>query len=52
MEILCNNGLIVVVVNGQIVNWTTGAEKIEGRLGFQSEGGPIEFRNAVLTTLP
>jgi hypothetical protein len=52
MEILCTNGLIVVTVNGKIVNWTTGAEPIEGRIGFQSEGGPIEFRNAVLTTLP
>ena len=51
MEILCTEGLIVVVVNGKIVNWTTGAEAVEGRIGFQSEGGPIEFRNAVLTTL-
>ena len=52
MEILCANGLLVVVVNGKIVNWTTTAEAISGRIGFQSEGGPIVFRNAVLTTLP
>ncbi len=52
MEILCNDGLVVVVVNGKIVNWTIGAEPLAGRLGFQSEGGPIEFKNAVLTTLP
>jgi len=52
MEILCFDGLLVVTVNGIIVNWTTGAEPIEGRIGFQSEGGPIEFRNAVLTALP
>ena len=52
MEIFCADELIVVVVNGTIVNWTTGAETIEGRIGFQSEGGPIEFRNAVLTALP
>ena len=52
MEILCVDGLIVVVVNGKIVNWTTGAEALEGRVGFQSEGGPIGFRNAVLTVLP
>ena len=51
MEILCTEELLVVVINGTIVNWTTGAEPIEGRIGFQSEGGPIEFRNAVLTTL-
>ena len=52
MEILCADALIVVTVNGTIVNWTTGAEAIAGRIGFQSEGGPVEFRNAVLTTLP
>jgi len=52
MEILCVDGLLVVVVNGKIVNWTTGAEQIEGQVGFQSEGGPIEFRNAILTKLP
>ena len=52
MDILCDGGLIVVVVNGKIVNWTTGAEPIEGRIGLQSEGGPIEFRFATLTVLP
>jgi len=52
MEILCTDDIIVVIVNGKIVNWVTGAEPIEGRIGFQSEGGPIEFRNAVLTVLP
>ena len=52
MEILCVDSLIVVVVNGKIVNWTSTAEVIAGRIGFQSEGGPIEFRNAVLTELP
>jgi len=52
MDILCNDGLIVVVVNGKIVNWTIGAEPVEGRIGLQSEGGPIEFRFATLTVLP
>jgi len=52
MEILCTGGLVVVTVNGKIVNWTIGAEVLEGRIGLQSEGGPIEFRNAVLTPLP
>ena len=51
MDILYNEGLIVVVVNGRIVNWTTGAEPVAGRIGLQSEGGPIEFRNAILTPL-
>jgi len=52
MDILCNERLIVIVVNGKIVNWTTGAEAVAGRIGLQSEGGPIEFRNAVVTPLP
>ncbi|MDR1963552.1 MAG: DUF1080 domain-containing protein [Planctomycetaceae bacterium] len=52
LDILCCNGLIVIVVNGQIVNWATDAEQTPGKIGFQSEGGPIEFRNAILHVLP
>ena len=52
MDILCHDQLVVVMVNGRIVNWTIGAEPIAGRIGFQSEGGPIEFRGAVVTPLP
>ncbi len=52
LEILCTEGLIVVVLNGKIVNWVTDAEILAGRLGFQSEGGPIEFRSAELSVLP
>lgn len=52
MDILCCESLIVIVMNGKIVNWITDAEIVEGKIGFQSEGGPIEFRNAQLTVLP
>ena len=52
MEILVVDTTVVVTVNGRIVNWTTGAEAIAGQIGFQSEGSPIEFRNAVITVLP
>lgn len=52
IEILCSEGLIVIVMNGKIVNWATDAEIIDGNIGFQSEGGPVEFRNALLTVLP
>ncbi|MCL2119160.1 MAG: DUF1080 domain-containing protein [Planctomycetaceae bacterium] len=51
-EILCQGGTIVVSVNGTIVNWTQDVEDIAGPVGLQSEGGPIEFRNAWLTPLP
>ncbi len=52
MEIVCSEGLVVVMLNGKIVNWVLDAEQTPGKIGFQSEGGPIEFRNAVLTALP
>lgn len=52
VDILCSEGLLVVVLNGKIVNWATTADVAPGKIGFQSEGGPIEFRNAVLTPLP
>lgn len=52
LDILCSEGLIVVVLNGKIVNWATDAEVVPGKIGFQSEGGPVEFRNAVLNVLP
>jgi hypothetical protein len=52
IDILCNNGLIVVVINGKIANWVTNAEQTKGKIGFQAEGGPVEFRNATLNILP
>lgn len=52
LDILCSNGLIVIVLNGSIVNWVTNAEQTAGKIGFQSEGGPVEFRNAILNVLP
>ena len=51
-EILCQDGTIVVSVNGTIVNWTKDFEDIAGAVGLQSEGGPIEFRNMFITPLP
>lgn len=52
LEIVCQDGTIVIVLNGRLVNWTLDAEAPAGKLGFQSEGGPIEFRNPHLTELP
>jgi hypothetical protein len=48
LEILCVEDLIVVVLNGKLVNWTTGVQVCAGKIAFQAEGGPCEFRNAVL----
>lgn len=51
VEALANEGLLVVVLNGKIVNWTTEAEVKPGKIGLQSEGGPIQFRNFILTPM-
>ncbi len=39
---------IVIHVNGTLVNQGKNLSATEGAIGFQAEGGPIEFRNIVL----
>jgi len=51
MEILVVDSLIVISLNGKIVNWTNQADTTPGKVGLQSEGGPIKFRNFILTEL-
>ena len=51
MDIVCQEGTLVVSVNGTLVNWTKDVEDIAGAVGLQSEGGPIEFRNMFITPL-
>jgi hypothetical protein len=51
MDIVCQGRVIVVSVNGTIVNWTKDVEDVAGPVGLQSEGGPIEFRNMFITPL-
>lgn len=46
--IVCQGGRISATVNGVLVNEAV-AEATEGYIGFQSEGGAIEFRNIYLT---
>jgi len=50
-EILCQGGTVVLSVNGRIINWTKDIGDKFGRIGLQSEGGPIEFRNFIVTPL-
>ena len=52
LDILCADSLVVVCLNGKIVNWTNDAETTPGKVGLQSEGGPILFRNCTITELP
>lgn len=51
LYVICFEGLILVKLNDRIVNWAHEAETLSGKIGFQSEGGPVEFRNAILTEL-
>ncbi|MDO4587238.1 MAG: DUF1080 domain-containing protein [Planctomycetia bacterium] len=50
-EILCCDDIIVVRINGELVNWISGVEIVPGKIAFQSEGAPIEFRNVNLVVL-
>ena len=47
--ILCKDGKIAALVNGVLVN-EAKIESTEGYIGFQSEGGPIEFRRIIVHT--
>ena len=46
--IVCKGGQIKATVNGVVVNEAV-AGATEGDIGFQSEGGALEFRNIYLT---
>ena len=48
--IVCKGGKISAIVNGELVNEAV-AEATEGYIGFQSEGGPSEFRDIYLMSL-
>ncbi|MDO4629560.1 MAG: DUF1080 domain-containing protein [Planctomycetia bacterium] len=48
VDVFCHNDLILVLLNGKLVNWATNATNVAGTIGFQSEGGEIWFRNAKL----
>jgi hypothetical protein len=50
-EIAVDGDRVVLKVNGEVLNEGTGAEKVAGKIGLQSEGGPIEFRNIRLTPI-
>ena len=49
--IVCSDSTITVHVNGQLQNRLTGLSNRQGFIGLQSEGGPVQFRNIILTPL-
>lgn len=44
-EITCQEGVVELKVNGELVNRVTNADVLAGPIALQSEGAPIEFRN-------
>ena len=50
-EITLNGPDLTLYLNGEKVNEATGLDVLAGPVGFQSEGGPIEFRRIELTPL-
>ena len=49
-EILCDGGAIAVTVNGKKANEAIGGALKAGRIGLQSEGSPVEFRDILIRT--
>ena len=52
MEIFCCGDILIIKINGIPMNWGVMAEDYAGKVAFQSEGGVVEFRNALLTEMP
>jgi hypothetical protein len=50
-EITCQDGAVVVRVNGTEVGRGKGAGPDRGRVGWMAEGSPIRFRNLLLKKL-
>lgn len=50
-EVICRDGKITCKINGVEVAAGTGASPAEGRIGWQSEGSAITFRNLKIKTL-
>jgi hypothetical protein len=47
----CRGGEMTVTINDVVQNRATGLTLTEGYVGLQSEGGPVEFRNVIITKL-
>ncbi len=50
-RIVFNKGVLELWVNGVLQNVATKCEVVAGRIGLQSEGAHIEFRNIALTPI-
>lgn len=51
-RVVCQNGEISLAVNGKVVTRGKNCSPRKGYICLESEGGPIDFRNIRLKTLP
>jgi hypothetical protein len=47
-DIVCEGDTVTLTVNGTLANKATGCAPAAGKIGLQSEGGQLEFRNVYL----
>jgi type 1 glutamine amidotransferase len=50
-RISVDRGVVTLEVNGALVNQAVGVEILPGRIGLQSEGGAIQFKDILLTPI-
>jgi hypothetical protein len=50
-EITVDHGALTLKVNGEVQNVATQCEEVPGKIGLQSEGAEIQFRNIRLTPI-
>jgi hypothetical protein len=50
-DVTINGKTISVVINGELVNEGTNLVDLPGRVGLESEFGPVQFRNIRLTPI-
>jgi len=51
-EIVVEGGTVTLFINGEEMNRVTGMPEVAGKIGLQSEGAEIHFRNIRLAPLP
>jgi hypothetical protein len=51
LSITLDGGRLTAEINGQVVNYATECDDVEGKIGLQSEGGEVQFRTVKLTPI-
>lgn len=51
-EIIVDHSTVTLIVNGEVLNEAWDVQEVPGRIGLQSEGAEIHFRNIRLAPIP